>query len=148
MHVIPLDNFFYHMVMDEDGFDWCSPADQLCFREARPGDHLTTTFQCDPCSFRNIQLQDPLPTLAHGELLLCCIRRALLDALWVRESNTVLANPHGVNHLLRLWGKVGVAPQFPPLGPFPVQDSLGRGSSGNASEVPGAGEAQPHIPTV
>lgn len=113
------------MITDEDGFDWRPPEMLLRFKTARDGDHLLTPFQCDLCCFRNLQQRDPLPTLPQDQLLLCCIRRANLDAVWGRESHTVAATLRGVRHMVRLWGKLGLAPTFPALGPYPVSDSLG-----------------------
>jgi hypothetical protein len=94
---------------------------------ARDGDHLLTPFQCDLCCFRNLQHQDPVPGLPKDDLLLCAIRRANLDALWGREPHTVSATLRGVRHMIRLWGKLGIKPNFPALGPYPVSDSLGMG---------------------
>jgi hypothetical protein len=122
-----MDNFFHHVAVHEDGFDWSTPADLLCYKEARAGDHLLTAFQCDICSFPNLQHRDPLPDLPRDNLLLCCIRRSNLDALLGREPSTVRAKLRGVKHLLRMWTKVDIPPPLPPIGPFPVQDSLGLG---------------------
>jgi hypothetical protein len=63
--------------------------------------------------------------MGADDLLLCCIRRANLDAVWGREPHTVAATLRGVKHMIRMWGKVGLEPDLPPLGPFPVEDSLG-----------------------
>jgi hypothetical protein len=123
----PLDWFYHHVITDEDGFDWRPETDLMRYREARAGDHLLTSFQCNECSFRNLQHWDPLPTLPKDNLLLCCIRRANLDAMWGRESSTVDANLCGIKHLIRQWLKVDLPPTFPSLGPFPVHDLLGMG---------------------
>jgi hypothetical protein len=112
-----LDNFYYHVLTDEEGFDWRPPESLTRFRVARDGDHLLTPFQCDLCCFRNLQRRDPVIGLAKDDLLLCCIRRANLDAVWGREPHTVSATLRGVRHMVRLWGKVDLAPNLPPLGP-------------------------------
>jgi len=122
-----LDNFYYHVLTDEEGFDWRPPESLTRFRVARDGDHLLTPFQCDLCCFRNLQRRDPVIGLAKDDLLLCCIRRANLDAVWGREPHTVSATLRGVRHMVCLWGKVDLAPNLPPLGPYPVADSLGMG---------------------
>jgi hypothetical protein len=92
-------------------------------KEGKDGDHLTTPFQCDLCWFRNLQHRDPNPDLTKDTLLLCCIRRATLDAVWGREPQTVSATLRTAKQMIRLWDKVGMQPQFMPLGPFPVCDS-------------------------
>lgn len=123
----PLDRFPHYVVTDEDGFDWRPPEALSRYKIARDGDHLLTPFQCDLCCFRNLQHRDPLPSLEKDTLLLCAIRRANLDAVWGRESQTVAATLRAAQSMVKLWDKVGLTPQFPPLGPFPVSDSLGLG---------------------
>jgi len=44
---------------------------------------------------------------------MCCIRRANLDALWGRETQTVNATLRAVEHLVRMWEKVGVLSLLP-----------------------------------
>lgn len=122
-----LDRFYQHVTTDEDGFDWQPSVNLERHKTARDGDHLLTPFQCDLCWFRNLQRRDPLPTLERDVLLLCCIRRANLDAVWGRETLTVNATLRGGKQLIKQWAKVGLTPQFPPLGPFPVKDSVGMG---------------------
>jgi hypothetical protein len=128
--VIPhhaLDTFYCHVLTDDDGFDWRPVEDSFRYKQARDGDHLLTAFQCDLCWFRNLQQRDPLSQLDRDDLLLCCIRRANLDAVWGREPLTVQATLRSAIQLMRLWDKVGMSPQFPLIGPFPVRDSLGMG---------------------
>jgi hypothetical protein len=111
--------------MDEDGFDWRPPEALRRYKEARNGDNLITSFQCDLCCFHNLQLRDPIPGHQQDNLLLCTIRRANLDSMWGREPHTVHATLRTAKNMIRQWEKVGMTPQFPPLGPFPVRDSLG-----------------------
>jgi hypothetical protein len=121
----PADHFYYHVVTDDDGFDW-RPLEALQrYKVARDGDNLLTPFQCDLCWFRNLQRRDPLQDVPHDTLLLCVIRHALLDALWGREPQTVGSTLRAASHMVQQWQKVGLTPPFPPLGPFPVSDSLG-----------------------
>jgi hypothetical protein len=47
--------------------------------------------------------------------------------MWGREPHTVNATLRAAKGMIIQWGKVGLEPQFPPLGPFPVCDSLGMG---------------------
>ncbi len=50
-----------------------------------------------------------------------------MDAVWGRETQTVQANLRAIKQLIKMWEKVGLAPQLPSLGPFLVRDSLGMG---------------------
>ena len=98
------------------------------FLSARDGDHLMVMFQCDLCHFRNIQQRDPNRRNASDAILLSCIRRATLDAMWSREPSTVGAN-------LREWHRgqtlgreiLGIESVMPALGPFPLKDNVGMG---------------------
>jgi hypothetical protein len=47
--------------------------------------------------------------------------------MWGREPHTINITLRAAKSMIRQWEKVGMDPQFPPLGPFPVQDSLGMG---------------------
>jgi len=49
-------------------------------------------FECDLCSFRNLNRRDPIWANAKDNYTLVCIRRANLDAFWSRESSTVEGN--------------------------------------------------------
>jgi len=120
----PDERFYYNVVADGDGFDWRPPEAVSRYKEGRDGDHLLTTFQCNLCCFRK-QRRDPIPSFPPDDLLLCAIRRANLDAMWGREPHTVNATLRAAKGMIVQWSKVGLAPQFPPLGPFPVCDSLG-----------------------
>lgn len=121
----PLDRFYRHSPADEDGFEWQPPEDMNRHTHARDGDNLVTPFQCDLCTFRNMQLRNPIPGHAVDDYLLCCIRRVQLDALWGREPQTVLATLRSAKQMLKQWRIVGLTPHFPALGPYPVEDSFG-----------------------
>lgn len=123
----PGDHFHQFRQMDESGFEWCKAGDESRYETARDGDFLMTTFQCDTCVFRNLKNRSPIGNDVKDDLLLCCIRRANLDALWGRETTTVEANLRGVRQMLDLWIKVDVPPTFPNLGPFGVEDTMGYG---------------------
>jgi len=103
------------------------PTDLLRFKEARAGDQLLTSFQCNVYPFQILHLRDPVPDLPRDAPLLCCIRWANMDVLWGQEPNPVRANLQGVKHLLCLWTKVDAPPPLPPHRPFPVQGLLGLG---------------------
>lgn len=73
------------------------PRDKGRFLMARAGDHLMHNFQCDECHFRNIHKVNPALTVHfEDKLLLECIRRCNLDALWSKEPTTVERNRRDV----------------------------------------------------
>lgn len=92
---------------------------------ARAGDHLLVPFQCDLCSFRNLTLRNPSDASPQDTFLLCCIRRANLDAVCGREPNTVNGTLRGVRQLVNLWRLAHIPIKLPTRGPFPVGDGLG-----------------------
>jgi hypothetical protein len=121
----PDDRFYVHVPTDEDGDHWGPDEDHLRYQLARNGDHLITPFQCDLCVFHNLQSRNPLPDNPQDTMLLCCIRRANLDSLWGREPPTVQATLSAAQNLLRTWRKVGLQPDLPSRGPYPLGDSFG-----------------------
>ena len=95
------------------------------YLSARAGDHLMTNFQCDLCHFRNIQKRDPIrDEVAKDNVLLTCIRRANLDALWSKESGTVEANQREIVRMIGKCRELGIPPSvmLPPKRPFPLRD--------------------------
>jgi hypothetical protein len=92
----------------------------------RAGDHLLTTFQCDLCHFRNINLRTPIEGSADS-LLLKYIRRANLDALWSRESGTVNNTRREIHNLCIKAKHLGIRVNhvLPAMGPFPLSDTQG-----------------------
>jgi len=69
--------------------------------------------------------RDPLDTLGSDQLLMRCIRRAVLDSLWARESSTVRNNLMECRRGVRIGKVLGFANSFPSMGPFPLEDSWG-----------------------
>jgi hypothetical protein len=49
-------------------------------------------FQCDTCHFQNLQGRNRVEGNEKDGLLALCIRRAILDSFWARESSTVVKN--------------------------------------------------------
>ncbi|KAL7468881.1 hypothetical protein ACHAXS_009127 [Conticribra weissflogii] len=79
---------------DEEGDGLVTEAeDAVRFRVGRDGDHLMgAPFECDLCHFRNVAKRDPIWEDKKDNYTLLCIRRAILDAFWSRETSTVSAN--------------------------------------------------------
>ena len=100
--------------------------DKKAFRQARPGDHLLVTFQCDLCIFRKLRRQEcPIQGNPVDANLLACIRRVNLDAFWSRASSTVAAQRRLIERSLDLTNQLGLDPLFPNQGPLPQGDHCG-----------------------
>jgi hypothetical protein len=121
----PQDKFYQFQPKDESGFEWRPRSEENCHRCAHPGDHLLLPFQCDLCSFRNLCKRNPDASQSHDQFLLCCIRRANLDALWERESLTVSGTLRGSQQLVARWRLAHIPIELPSRGPFPVSDLFG-----------------------
>ncbi len=121
------DRFFQFSPQDESGYEWRQPGDELRFKHGRNGNHLVSVFQCDFCIFINLLRRKPVHASERDQLVLCCIRRANLDAMWSRETSTVRSTTHAVQKTVSLLGELGISPDYPALGPFPLTDQLGYG---------------------
>ena len=53
---------------------------------------MLTYFQCDLCHLRNMKGIDPTKLSQEDERFMIAIRRASLDAFWIREPRTVKGN--------------------------------------------------------
>ena len=116
-------------IVDEEGVELPTRAGDrdssrkfLCARE---GDNLITPFLCELCHFRNIQKRDPRPHDPKDQRLLTFARRANLDAFFSREASTVRNNCRELRALERYGALFGMRSACPPMGPFPLEDSLG-----------------------
>ena len=49
-------------------------------------------FECDLCQFRNVNYRDRIHGNSKDNYTLLCIRRAILDAFWSRDTSTVPGN--------------------------------------------------------
>jgi hypothetical protein len=95
------------------------------FKEARDGDHLMITFQCDNCVFWLKRNRVAIVGNIYDELTQVCIRRVTLDAFWSRERSTVLANRReGVKQLLAC-GQISDENPYPARGPWAAVDVFG-----------------------
>jgi hypothetical protein len=106
--------------LDEGGIEVDNEEDSDHNMAERNGDNLVMPFQCDLCHFRNLMKWDPLMALPQDLWVLKLIRRANLNALRSREPSTVYGSSIATY--------LGFGDQlFPPMGPFPLQDTFGIG---------------------
>mgnify|MGYP007080209174 CR=1 FL=1 len=117
--------FVVRQTLDEEGNVIVKNNDTTRFLIGRDGDHLMTPFQCEICHFRNICTRDPHPILKSDQLALVYMRRVNLDAFWKSSSSTVLHNCGQISRCLATGIRLGISDMLPPLGPFPLEDSLG-----------------------
>ena len=98
---------------------------QRHFNVGRDGDHLVLPFECDICICRKLKRTNPAVVSTRDTLLLACIRRINLDAMWSRSTLTILGNRDQVRFGLRLSDQVGLDGPYEYLGPLPFEDHCG-----------------------
>ena len=97
--------------------------------EGRNGDHLTAPFQCETCHFRNIMGRDPVHYCVEDIEILEFARRASLDAFWDRAAGTIENNFREVRHLEKHCSRLRMPSVVPPMGPYPLEDTVGMQSA-------------------
>jgi hypothetical protein len=94
------------------------PGEERDFLCACPGDQLLRPpFECDACSFFQLEHRPPDPKSCTNSLLQIFIRRSNLDAFWLRRSGTV----EGIWRLVFSHAEVGDFvgyEMFDRIGPF------------------------------
>ncbi len=127
---LPLDNneFPISRRTNEDGDVY--EEENSRYKVVRNGDNLVTPFQCDTCHFRNLLGRDPIENYAEDIRLAKLIRRANLDALWSTEPGTIERTLAEAKRGLAIAAALGFQSQlFQPMGPFPIEDSMGMGAA-------------------
>jgi len=113
----PLDPCVVKLPEDFVGADPEEVGEKERFMQARPGDHMCTSFQCPNCQSQNIRGKDlQLEFMADACFESLCIR-AQLDAFWARAPNTVDSHVREVRFMARYGNALGIS-TMPPLGPF------------------------------
>lgn len=100
-------------------------SDRGRFVEARNGDDLMVSFECDLCIFGKLYGRLPVSDNANDTFSLSCIRRINLDAFWSRARSTVEANAAKVREGLRISRRLGLAGPYLDPGPLPAHDHCG-----------------------
>ena len=95
------------------------------FKIGRDGDHTLIPFECDSCIFRKLKRRDPELGSSQDDLLLICIRRINLDAMWSSATLTVKANRSSLNTGLKMSESVGLQGSYEHMGPLPYYDHCG-----------------------
>ena len=128
-HVADPENLFTEEG-DEDRLEsgWKrKESDRKRYGEARDGDDLLVSFECDMCVFAKLTrraFRDP-PSIASDLFLMSCIRRVILDAFWSRARSTVSSNTRLFRELIDLSETLGFEPPYEDPGPLPPFDHCG-----------------------
>jgi hypothetical protein len=116
------------MPQDFNGASLAEVEDELCFKQARPGDHLCVPFQCPSCQSQNIRGKGIDPSDINDLVFKCMMIRATLDAFWSRSSKTVLNHVREVRNMAKYGGLLGYSP-LPVLGPWALSNHFGMGAA-------------------
>jgi hypothetical protein len=100
-------------------------SDDKRFLEARVGDDLMVSFECDACIFFKLYGRVSNPINGTDCFSLACIRRVNLDAFWSRARSTVEANASKVREGLRISERLGLLGPYLDPGPLPDHDHCG-----------------------
>jgi hypothetical protein len=93
--------------------------------DARDGDDLLVSFECDVCIFQKLWDREPNSELEVDKLAMMCIRHVNLDAFWSRARSTVGGNAGKVREGLRQSEKLGLKGPYLAPGPLPPYDHCG-----------------------
>jgi hypothetical protein len=95
------------------------------YAQARDGDDLMVSFECDLCMFWKLYGRPPSPVSETDTFSLACIRRVNLDAFWSRARSTVEANSAKVREGLKISARLGLPGPYLDPGPLPAHDHCG-----------------------
>jgi hypothetical protein len=101
------------------------PSDFKKFSEARDGDDLMISFECDFCVFSKVSGRLVNLESISDVHLMGCIRRVILDAFWSRARQTVSTNANRFREMMMLSLEMGFEPPYDPPGPLPSFDHCG-----------------------
>jgi len=112
------------VIRDEGGNKWFKQEErQHRLNHGVAGVHLVVPFQCEICWIRNLEGRNPEPGL--DDLYVSHIRRANLDAMAGKATNTILTHRRNVKRMLRDAIEIRKTPSTLPRGPFPLDDKVG-----------------------
>ena len=113
------------MPRDFNGASLAEVEDEIRFRQARPGDHLCSVFQCPNCHSQYIRGTDLQPDDVEDDAFEFACVRAILDAFWSHSSRTVAGHLSQVRFILKYADMLNLTKPLPRLGPFPLGHHLG-----------------------
>ena len=100
-------------------------SDLAKFAQARDGDDLMVSFECDLCVFWKLYGRPPRLDNPTDCFSLAYIRRVNLDAFWSRARSTVEANAAKVREGLKISARLGLPGPYLDPGPLPPHDHCG-----------------------
>ncbi len=113
------------VLLDDDGQELVDPSESSRLKEAWAGNHLMTPFQCKLRHFWNIMARNLVMSHPKDWAILEFSRQANLDACWCRAKSTVVSNLRAGLRMEKTADNYGMPSIAPPLGPFPLDDSVG-----------------------
>ena len=87
----------------------------------RNGDHALISFRCDLYIFRKLKKRNPIEKCPGDDLLMGCVWRINLDAMWIRAESTVEVDIYRVLLGLRLSSQVGLSEPYEHFGLVPYK---------------------------
>ena len=99
--------------------------DKERYVDARDGDDLLVSFECDVCIFQKLWDREPNSELEVDKLAMVCIRRVNLDAFWSGAQSTSGGNAGKVREGLRQSEKLGLKGPYLAPGPLPPYNHCG-----------------------
>jgi hypothetical protein len=111
-------------MVDDDG-ELVEEEDKTRFVCAQVGGHLMTPFQCETWHVCNMLGRNLCQGKASDVELQDMIRHANIDCFWSHESLTVGSNLKEARCMERTMKKYGLPSTMPPMGPWPLEDTLG-----------------------
>jgi hypothetical protein len=124
LHGPPLDRFKVRMPWDFNRASLAELKDEICFEQARPGDHLCVPFQCPNCQHQKLQGKSIDPSHVNNLVQECMIVRATLDAFWSWATKTISNHVREVRNMARYGQMLQYSP-MPILGPWGLHSHLG-----------------------
>jgi hypothetical protein len=106
-------------VKDANGAEMIVAGEENHYLEARPGDHLVCSFECNSCQFWKLKFREPHKGDRADDRVMGLIRRANLDAFWARAPGTIKKRVLAREGVM-LCKELGIA-MYGPLGPWPPE---------------------------
>jgi hypothetical protein len=98
--------------------------EEICFKQAQPGEYLCVPFQCPNCQSQNLQGKSIDPSHVNDLVLECMIIQATLDAFWSWATKTISNHVQEVRNM-NWYGQMLQYLPMPVLGPWDLHSHLG-----------------------
>ena len=110
---------------DINGVSLAELEDEVRFKQAHPGDHLCTAFQCVECQSINIRSKLLERCDAQDDAFGCTCTQVQLDAFWSHSMRTGAGHVREDKYMIKYSERLGITNPMPRLGPFPQGYHMG-----------------------